>query len=680
MSLRVRLTAAFIAVLTLPMIVVTLLVRGAVRGELDERTAAELRAAHAAAPALYRAWQERAADLVREAARALGGRPIDDAFRDRRAAAGFTALARGSLGFLAVVARDGSVIGVAAEAPRLLPGAAAPQADAVVRERLAQWAVLAEAVVAEGTGSPGSLVGGFWLDRRFVDALAAMGGEVTVLVAGNAVATSGVRLGTTSRPALEARGPLLVGRFAGRDVVAVRSALVDGVSAERLAVLVTRARKEASGAARSIALGLWAVLGSAVVLGSAIAWLLSRVITKPLVDMASAAQAVARDDFSGRIDVRSQDEVGRLAAAFNEMTGHLRAHVGELERSRDEIRGSLRRLGEVLRSTHDLSKLLPVVLETAVVAVQAKAGAVYLLSASRGELYLKVGRNLDPSVADRRIPVGEGIAGSVAKARRPILIPSASEAPAFAEPEPHEPTVLAVPIESETQLVGVIALYGRNIARPFDASDLETMRSLARQAAVGVENVLLHQEAQRLSITDGLTGLWNYRYMQMRLSQEVGRADRFARSFSLLTIDIDRFKTVNDRFGHHRGDAVLVELARRIVAETRAQVDTTARYGGEEFVLILPETPLEGASVVAEKIRSSIAGEPFAGDGEEPLTITVSIGAACFPQHGSTPQILLRAADQAMYEAKARGRNCVATADELDSASSTPVADDQGRP
>src|SRR2546428_8681961 len=128
--------------------------------------------------------------------------------------------------------------------------------------------------------------------------------------------------------------------------------------------------------------------------------------------------------------------------------------------------------------------------------------------------------------------------------------------------------------------------------------------------------------------------------MNMRLAQEVERAIRFRRSLSLLVVDIDHFKQINARHGHQRGDAILAELANRVVRETRGQVDTTARYGGEEFVLILPETPLEGGRVVAEKIRASIAARPF--DGDDPISVTVSIGLAGFPQHGSPAQTLLR--------------------------------------
>ncbi|MGH2829935.1 MAG: GGDEF domain-containing protein, partial [Actinomycetota bacterium] len=117
---------------------------------------------------------------------------------------------------------------------------------------------------------------------------------------------------------------------------------------------------------------------------------------------------------------------------------------------------------------------------------------------------------------------------------------------------------------------------------------------------------------------------------------------------------------------HQRGDAVLVELAQRVVNAVRGQVDTLARLGGEEFVLVLPETPAAGARIVCEKILNAVSSEPFGSEGEDLVGITVSIGCASFPHDGSTPQPLLRAADFAMYEAKARGRNCVVMAEELD--------------
>lgn len=677
MSLRSRLAIAFVAVLALPLITVVLLLRGGMREEARERAADELRAAHAAAPALYRAQQARAADLVRHAAGGLGPR-LQQVFTDPAAAAKFASDARGSLDILAVISRDGTVLGTATTEPDLLPGAIAPPPAEVVRTLASSRAALAEAVVAGASGSPGSLVGGFWLDGSFLEMLGPTDIHALILVEGIAVAGSDPSVPRAVSPDLEPSGPVLEGRIDGRAIVAFAGPLVDGLATDRLAV-VTYTARGAGLAAGPSAMAVWTVVAIAVIAGAVVAWLLARLLTRPLDEMASAARSLARGGAAGTFDVRSTDEVGRLASAFNEVLEGAQSRMLELEESRDETRRYVERLGEALRSTHDLSKLLSVVLETAVAAVQARSGAVWLLAPSRVELSLKVSRGFPPEALDRRTRVGEGLAGDVAQTRRPVLIPSSGALPTAAPWEPQEPTMIAVPLESETQLIGVISLYGRTHPKPFDATDLETVRSLARQAAVGVENVLLHQEAQRLSITDGLTSLWNYRFLNMRLAQEIERAIRFTRSLSLLVIDIDHFKQINDRFGHQRGDAILAELANRIVSETRAQVDTVARYGGEEFVLLLPETPLEGGRVVAEKIRGSIASKPFGAE-DEAISVTVSIGLACFPQHGSTAQTLLRAGDQALYEAKGRGRNVVVSADELDRASpSSPVADDSGQ-
>jgi two-component system, cell cycle response regulator len=166
---------------------------------------------------------------------------------------------------------------------------------------------------------------------------------------------------------------------------------------------------------------------------------------------------------------------------------------------------------------------------------------------------------------------------------------------------------------------------------------------------------LLHQEAQRLSVTDALTGLGNYRSFQQILSREIERAARFERSLGLLMLDLDLFKSVNDVHGHQVGNAVLVEVAERLRTEVR-EVDVVARYGGEEFAVILPESDSDGSGHTAERICRAMRARPFAvGDLE--LTVTVSIGVAVFPRHGQSGGALVRAADEALYAAKAGGRD-----------------------
>jgi two-component system cell cycle response regulator len=216
--------------------------------------------------------------------------------------------------------------------------------------------------------------------------------------------------------------------------------------------------------------------------------------------------------------------------------------------------------------------------------------------------------------------------------------------------------VIAVPLKSQGRVIGVLNLYDRVDADAFDDNDLATIRSFANQATVAIDNVLLHQEAQRLSITDGLTGLWNYRYFQMNFDKEIERASRFQRPLALLIFDLDKFKQVNDVYGHQRGDSVLIELATRVKGAIR-EVDTLARYGGEEFVLILPETDLEGATLAAGKICELVRQRRFGAAGEEPIRVTVSIGIAVYPEHGRHGATLVKSADSALYAAKEAGRD-----------------------
>ncbi|MFD0787905.1 GGDEF domain-containing protein, partial [Micromonospora azadirachtae] len=208
--------------------------------------------------------------------------------------------------------------------------------------------------------------------------------------------------------------------------------------------------------------------------------------------------------------------------------------------------------------------------------------------------------------------------------------------------------------------LGVLALYDRLGADEFDDDDLVTLRTFASHAAVAVENVRGHEEAQRLSLTDPLTGLWNYRYLRESIRREVERASRFGRMLSVLALDLDRFKDVNDTYGHAAGDTVLAEFARRLRGEIR-EVDLAFRQGGEEFVLLLPETDARGAAIVAERLGAAIRDtsmpvEPHAGT-PVPVRVTVSIGIAVYPDHANTGQQVLEAADDALYAAKAAGRD-----------------------
>jgi diguanylate cyclase (GGDEF)-like protein len=340
------------------------------------------------------------------------------------------------------------------------------------------------------------------------------------------------------------------------------------------------------------------------------------------------------------------------------VTTELRRNVSELEQSQDDLRDSLERIGNTLVSTHDMEALAQVVLDTAVLTLQARAGVV--LSGAPDELHVVAEHGLHGAglVAPTGITPGAGVLGRVVGSGEGVcgIIGSG---PAELNPvatEPGEGDILATPLRSMGAVIGVIALYGREGGRPFDATDDGALRTLARQAGTAIDNVHLHQEATRLSTTDGLTGLWNFRYLSMSLAREIERSTRFQRPLAVLMLDLDNFKQVNDRYGHARGDAVLRELAYRVQEQIR-EVDTFARYGGEEFVVVLPETTVEGAAQLAERICDAVRREPFRAEGEDPLDITVSVGGAAFPDHGASAATLMRAADKALYVAKGEGRD-----------------------
>jgi diguanylate cyclase (GGDEF)-like protein len=205
----------------------------------------------------------------------------------------------------------------------------------------------------------------------------------------------------------------------------------------------------------------------------------------------------------------------------------------------------------------------------------------------------------------------------------------------------------------------VLALYDRLGADDFDDGDLVTLRTFAGQAAVAVENVLLHQEAQRLSLTDPLTGLWNHRYLRVSLRREVERAARFARSLAVLLVDLDRFRDVNDDRGPQAGDAILAVVASQIATVVR-EVDMVFRRTGEEFVVLLPETSAEGACRAADRLCTALREHPvpLGSPGRELLVhCTVSVGIAVYPDHAEDAQLLLDRAESALHAAKAAGRD-----------------------
>ena len=224
-------------------------------------------------------------------------------------------------------------------------------------------------------------------------------------------------------------------------------------------------------------------------------------------------------------------------------------------------------------------------------------------------------------------------------------------------PEQALHSLVSFPITTNGRLSGLLALGGRAVGK-LDADTHAFLAQVANQAHIVVENSRLIERLRELAVRDSLTDLYNHRHAMDLLTNEFERVGRYAAGVSLLMLDLDEFKRVNDEHGHPAGDAVLKEMA-RVLKETLRTVDSVGRYGGEEFVIILPHTSPEEAKATAERIRRKVQGHVF-WVGAKPLSVTVSVGVASYPSASvDSPESLVREADRALYLAKEAGRNRV---------------------
>jgi diguanylate cyclase (GGDEF)-like protein len=286
---------------------------------------------------------------------------------------------------------------------------------------------------------------------------------------------------------------------------------------------------------------------------------------------------------------------------------------------------------------------------------------IALLDYTTRELIITAESGRRRGVIGRRFPLDAGLIGQVARTGKTATCRSAVNSQNSPKPVlPDSLTAMALPIFYADHLHGV--LYVETMDRvDFSEEESLLLHTLADLVAGALHNALTFQKAQEQAITDGLTGVKTHRFFMEALSSEWKRSSRAGRSFALALLDLDRFKFVNDFYGHLEGDLVLQRIG-QILETTCRRSDVVARYGGDEFVLLMPETTMEQARQLASKLRGWIAADPLLRE----KNISASFGIASYPLHGSSPQELIQVADASMYLSKHQGGNTVSTADHVD--------------
>jgi diguanylate cyclase (GGDEF)-like protein len=311
-------------------------------------------------------------------------------------------------------------------------------------------------------------------------------------------------------------------------------------------------------------------------------------------------------------------------------------------------------------------KVIELIMERIQQLIPSEAWSMLMVDEEKQELTFELALGGKGSeMAAFRVKMGEGIAGWVAQSGEPTIVNDVKKDPRFArrfdsETQFKTRSVLCVPLISRGRTIGVVQVINRRDG-PFSQGDLDTLLLLVEPCAIAIENAILFQRAEQLTITDDLTKLFNSRYLNLYLARELKRCKRHGIPLSVIFLDLDGFKSVNDQYGHMAGSATLSEVG-GILTQCVRESDILARYGGDEFVAVLPETATSGALVIAERIRKSIESHLFLKPQGLVARVSASIGIASYPDHALSPGEVIQKADQAMYRVKERDKNGIEVA------------------
>ncbi len=341
------------------------------------------------------------------------------------------------------------------------------------------------------------------------------------------------------------------------------------------------------------------------------------------------------------------------------------AKITELNKTLHNL-SILYNISQAVNFIDDLKRLIGVILDKAIETVNAEKGSLMLYDPSDNTLQVKVVYGLKDKKHEDDINNGivecqkmkpeSGIAGKVFLEKKSIITNLGGQDPRFNQfsNDTNVSSLICVPLIAKGECIGIINITNKKNGKLFNKKDLEFVEALANQAAIAVDNAQLYE----LATKDGLTKLYIHRHFYFLLESEIKRVQRYHHVLSLLMMDIDNFKHVNDTYGHLVGDMVLKEIAATI-QKTIRHVDIPARYGGEEFTIILPETAALNAVTIAERLRRKISEIEVKVDDNTVVKPTVSIGIAEYPNAAEDIKELIDWADKALYVSKENGKNCI---------------------
>jgi diguanylate cyclase (GGDEF)-like protein len=354
-----------------------------------------------------------------------------------------------------------------------------------------------------------------------------------------------------------------------------------------------------------------------------------------------------------RSDEKIEDNARATAKLLANVTNH-RNLVAIIQQQAAEL-DALKRISVNLTSSLQMQTILDAIVNEAMHLIKdARDAHIFLYQDGK----LRFGASLD-SEGKRNliysVPRSEGMTYTVAQTRQVVMAENLRKHPLFANvPADWGGAIIGIPLMINEGVVGVM-----NMARwstgGFNPSELRLLGLLADQAALAINNARLHQAMANQAMSDSLTGLPNRRALDARLENDVQRAVRYKHKFAVLMIDLDGFKAINDTYGHGVGDEVLHQFA-QFLAESQRSSDFLARYGGDELVMILPETDIEAAKLVADHLRERMSRFEISLPDGSKRNLSITGGIAIYPTHAQSASDLLRAADEALYRAKRKAR------------------------